>query len=189
MDDTRISTGTGGDEPPPRERSLPEEPSRSPEASSGQRRDSYRVYQKDQQALKLLVIFHFVLAGVSCFLGLCPLSGVGLGIFMLTTPFPTPPGGAPPGPSPALMGGIIIAEYSFFALLIYGSAIVGGLVGHFLRQRRAGRFGIIGAGILCLFMPLGTTLGVFTIIVLARESVKDVFQHGAVKTTDDEDYA
>jgi hypothetical protein len=31
------------------------------------------------------------------------------------------------------------------------------------------------AGVECLFMPFGTVLGVFTIIVLMRESVKQVF--------------
>lgn len=29
---------------------------------------------------------------------------------------------------------------------------------------------------MCMFMPLGTILGVFTIIVLQRESVKNLYQ-------------
>jgi hypothetical protein len=31
------------------------------------------------------------------------------------------------------------------------------------------------AGVECLFMPVGTVLGVFTIIVLVRDSVKELF--------------
>ena len=33
------------------------------------------------------------------------------------------------------------------------------------------------AGVECLFMPVGTVLGVFTIIVLVRDSVKAIFNH------------
>ena len=35
---------------------------------------------------------------------------------------------------------------------------------------------LVMAGIECLFMPFGTVLGVFTIIVLMRESVKEMFK-------------
>jgi hypothetical protein len=31
------------------------------------------------------------------------------------------------------------------------------------------------AGINCIFIPIGTVLGVFTIIVLTRDSVKELF--------------
>ncbi len=31
------------------------------------------------------------------------------------------------------------------------------------------------AGVACMFMPFGTVLGVFTIIVLLRDSVKELF--------------
>ncbi len=31
-------------------------------------------------------------------------------------------------------------------------------------------------GVECLFMPVGTVLGVFTIIVLVRDSVKELFR-------------
>lgn len=47
--------------------------------------------------------------------------------------------------------------------------------GRFLSQRRHWLFCLIVAGLSCLNMPLGTVLGVFTIIVLNRESVKSLF--------------
>jgi hypothetical protein len=36
-------------------------------------------------------------------------------------------------------------------------------------------FCLVMAGIQCIFMPFGTVLGVFTIIVLMRNSVKEAF--------------
>lgn len=39
-------------------------------------------------------------------------------------------------------------------------------------------FCLIMAGIACLFMPFGTVLGVFTIVVLTRESVREMISLG-----------
>jgi hypothetical protein len=36
-------------------------------------------------------------------------------------------------------------------------------------------FCLVMAGVACMFMPFGTVLGVFTIIVLLRDSVKELF--------------
>ncbi len=37
-------------------------------------------------------------------------------------------------------------------------------------------FCLVVAGVECAFMPFGTVLGVFTIAVLMRESVKELFE-------------
>lgn len=46
------------------------------------------------------------------------------------------------------------------------------LSGRFLQQRKHYWFSFVLACIACAFMPFGTVLGVFTIIVLSRDSVK-----------------
>jgi hypothetical protein len=38
------------------------------------------------------------------------------------------------------------------------------------------------AGVMCIFMPFGTVLGVFTLIVLLRPSVKPLFEGRAAST-------
>ena len=48
-----------------------------------------------------------------------------------------------------------------------------------LRRRTSRTFCMVVAGISCLFMPIGTVLGVFTIIVLARPTVKALFESNA----------
>jgi hypothetical protein len=47
--------------------------------------------------------------------------------------------------------------------------------GRFLAQRKHYMFCVVMAAIECIFLPFGTVLGVFTIIVLMRESVKQLF--------------
>ena len=42
-------------------------------------------------------------------------------------------------------------------------------------KRRKRMFSYVMAAILCAFMPFGTVLGVFTLIVLGRESVRQLY--------------
>ena len=50
------------------------------------------------------------------------------------------------------------------------------LSARFLRGRRHRTFSLIVAGINCLGIPLGTILGVFTLIVLLRPSVRTLYR-------------
>jgi Na+-driven multidrug efflux pump len=47
--------------------------------------------------------------------------------------------------------------------------------GRNIGQRRARTFSLVVAGINCLWVPLGTALGVCTLIVLMRESVNKLY--------------
>jgi hypothetical protein len=199
MDDPRIKPGEEDParppEPPP---ALPRyDPYDRPDDDQPLRRFGPSVFRQDRQFLNLLVIFHFVLAGIAFFMGLCPLIFLGMGIWMVSGAFPTGPApptypGAPPGPQQPpplqLAGWIMIGEYGFLFVAVYGAGILACVVGYFLKRRRRWLFCIVGSGIQCLFFPFGTVLGVFTIIVLARESVRYIFEHGEPKWTDDEDY-
>jgi hypothetical protein len=151
-----------------------------------------REYEKDRQYLHLLTIFQFVLAGLATVMSLCPIAGLAMGIFMLSSAaFPTTPAvpGAPSSaPPPQFLGWVMVAEYSFFLLLLLVQATVSCIVGFGLKRRKRWLTCMICSGIQCLFIPFGTVLGVFTIIVLVRESVKKLFQQGEPRIAD-EDYA
>jgi hypothetical protein len=49
------------------------------------------------------------------------------------------------------------------------------LVARYLKRRERSTFCMIVAGFNCLWVPVGTALGVFTILVLQRPSVKALF--------------
>jgi len=52
------------------------------------------------------------------------------------------------------------------------------IVGTRLAQHRAWMFCLVIAGIECILMPFGTVLGVFTLVVLMKDTVKDLFVGG-----------
>ena len=66
--------------------------------------------------------------------------------------------------------------YAFFGLWFIGSGVLNLISGFCISARKHRTFSIAVAAINCLHIPLGTVLGVFTIIVLMRDSVRDVYE-------------
>lgn len=129
---------------------------------------------KDLEHLKILSICHYVLAGLCLFPMLYGLFYMGIGIFVgaMIANAPNPPKDGPP---PALFGGIFVLiglAISLFSL-VFGIVLVKS--GRDLSKVKNYTFTFVVACISCMFMPLGTILGVFTLVVLLRESVKNLF--------------
>jgi len=126
----------------------------------------------DESHLKLLSIFHYILAGLSALISLFPVIHLALGIMMVVIPGHHGPG----TPEPEVVGWIFIGFAILFILcgLIFSGFVF--LTARFLSRRRNHTFCVVMAGIECLLMPYGTVLGVLTIIVLMRDSVKTLFQ-------------
>jgi hypothetical protein len=68
----------------------------------------------------------------------------------------------------AVIGVVILLGWAFGALQIYA--------GRCLRQRRSWLFVMIISAIECIFIPWGTTIGVCSLILLNRPSVRPLFQ-------------
>lgn len=79
-----------------------------------------------------------------------------------------------PGP-PAAIGWVLIGMSCFGILLGLTFAACVALAGRKLHSRTGYIFCMIIAGIECLFMPIGTLLGIFTLLVLLRPTVKALF--------------
>ena len=80
------------------------------------------------------------------------------------------------GPPPAQFFTIFEIMYVVFGLWFVVSGVLNVMSGLFLRARKHRTFSLIVAGINCVHVPLGTVLGIFTIIVLMRESVREMYE-------------
>ncbi len=99
----------------------------------------------DKEHLRLLAIFHYVVAGLAAVFSFFPLLYTTVGaIFIFAARHGTPK----PGEE---------------------------LAGRSLSSHKHYTFALVIACIECLFIPFGTILGVFTIIVLSRQSVRGLF--------------
>lgn len=124
---------------------------------------------QEEQHLHLLSIFHYVVGGLTAFLACFPLIHLTIGLVMVFGGFS---GNQAP---PAFVGWLFIVLGGGFFLIGQSLAICIIIAGRFLAQRKRYLFVFVVACCECVFMPFGTVLGVFTIILLSRESVKAAF--------------
>src|SRR5262245_25721184 len=115
----------------------------------------------DDQHLRLLSTFHYVVAGLTALFALFPLIHVALGWFFLHAP--PPKQGEPP---PAFVGYIFMVFGAAFFLLGQSFAACVFAAGRCIHSRTRYWFVFVMACFQCAFFPFGTVLGVFTLIVL-----------------------
>ena len=123
--------------------------------------------------LRLLAIFHGVLAGFTLLFSLFPLMYVAFGMFVLRGPFDGP------HPPPAFVGWVMVGFGLAFWLAVVAFAVMLGVAARFLSRGRHWMFCMVTAGLACAFFPFGTALGVFAIVVLAKPEVKAAFEKPA----------
>src|SRR6266568_5087650 len=135
---------------------------------------------QDKEHLRLLAIFHYVVAGLAALFSFFPLLYTTVGtIFILAARHGTPkPGEELP---PEFLGWIFAAVGLLLFLVGIAMAICILLAGRCLSRNKRYTFALVMACIECLFIPFGTILGVFTIIALSRESVRTLFSTGTAQ--------
>ncbi len=130
----------------------------------------------DVQHLRYLSIGHYICAAITALFACFPLIHLTIGLIFLLNP-------------PAMEGGEQFPAQAFGLLfaLIGGAFVLSGwtvaalifVAGRSIAARKRHMFCIIVAAICCAFFPFGTVLGVFTLLVLTRPSVKAMFQRQA----------
>ena len=132
---------------------------------------------QDKEHLQLLAIFHYVAAGLAAMLSFFPLLYSVVGGFLLYAAHH--PGSGNQEPPPAVLGWVFIVLGALFFLAGATMAICILIAGRSLALCKRYSFALVMACIECLFIPFGTILGVFTIVVLSRESVRGLFSTAA----------
>lgn len=127
---------------------------------------------RDSEHLRILSIFHYVVGGLTALFASFPIIHLAIGIFLIIAPEKIESGGEPP---PEVVGWLFALLGGAFVLIGWTVGILIIIAGRFLARRRHYLYCLIIAGVECIFMPLGTVLGIFTIIVLSKESVRDIF--------------
>jgi hypothetical protein len=129
----------------------------------------------DHDHLKLLAIFHFIVAGLAL---------AGLGFLFLHWSFmrsffdnPEIWRNQKGGPPPKEIFTFFKIFYAIFGSITVLNGLANLISGLFLRRRIHRTFSLIVAGFNCLMVPLGTVLGAFTLVVLLRDSVRDDYEN------------
>ena len=135
---------------------------------------------QDADHLRMLSIAHYVVGGLIALFSLIFILHIVLGISALTGHLPMNSGGQPSSPAEQRLFGWMFTIIG--CLIVFGGVTLGAFVayaGRCLARRRRYLLCLIVAGLACLFAPVGTVLGVFTLIILLRPQVKAAFEADA----------
>lgn len=128
---------------------------------------------KNHVHLRRLTVGHTVVGLLGLLVGLIPLVLVGVGLAIAGGHLETPPDAPPP---PEGLG------WKFFGIgllafcLVEASAVATLLAVRQLRRQRNHGFCLLVACILCAYPPLGTALGLYSLMILTRPEVKAAFR-------------
>ena len=129
----------------------------------------------DDEHLRLLGLGHYITGGLAIAFASLFIFHLAFLLVAAANPgmFPEAPGAHAPGPGffatfAAVVGLMIVAGWAFGGLTIYA--------GRCIARRRGRMLTFVMACLNTLFIPVGTVLGVFTLIVLSRPSVKRQYE-------------
>jgi hypothetical protein len=130
--------------------------------------------RQEEEHLNLLGILFYLYAGFVGLMGILfaamailPALLIGSGVGLV----PTRPG----EPSPWILGGTLLAIFGGVAMLFLTKAVVMIFAGRAMGRRTNYTLCMVGACLAIMNMPLGTALGIFTIILLQKPAVKARF--------------
>lgn len=122
----------------------------------------------DHSHLNLLSIFQYVWAGLLALFSFFPIIYIVIGAMIVRGTFTS---SAQRNEMPPEVGYIFIGLGALACLFGWALAVLNFLSARGLRHRKWRMLSLILAGVNCLSVPLGTTLGVFTFVVMLRASV------------------
>ena len=131
---------------------------------------------QDIEHLRLLSIFHYIVGALAALFACFPIFHLAFGLVMLFAPEKLENGPHNDEEMLRFLGMFFVAFAGFFILAGWTMAVCVCIAGRNLARHRRYTFCLVIAAILCIFIPFGTVLGVFTIIVLVRPSVKELFE-------------
>ncbi|MFZ5895051.1 MAG: hypothetical protein ACOY0T_28585 [Myxococcota bacterium] len=137
----------------------------------------------DQSDLKTLAICHYAYAALLAFGGLVPVVMVLFGVGLVTSLAATASGTTTPAADVAaggfMVGGVLLVIMGAVTFLVWVKAGLVLFSGLSLRRGKHRTLSQVVAALCCLNVPLGTLLGVFTLMVLARPSVRAGYDYNA----------
>ena len=123
-----------------------------------------------REQLRQLALFHYVTAVLAGLLGVFFAGYAVLGYLLYSGRLvPDDPAARLPGTFAAVFGAV-------FCLFFLALAAVLPVAGRRLKQHRSRRFCLVVAACACVFTPVGTILGIFTILALMQEPTQALFE-------------
>ena len=130
----------------------------------------------DSEQLRLLSVAYIISGVITALFSVIGLLYAAIGLFISTIVPTTADSNTPTESLPPEFMGIFFAIFGGGLFLVLVSlAIAKFIAASCLKKRKSRTFCMVVGGISCLGIPYGTCLGIFTFMVLGRQSVSELF--------------
>jgi len=130
----------------------------------------------DDKNMGLLVTLHYVVAALVAMFSCIFIIHIAIGVAMMTSASWAPVAGTPHGAGPPPAFGLIFVVMGSLAVIFGWTLAAMTLVaGRSIAARKRHVFCLVIAGLLCLWMPFGTMLGVFAFVMLTKPHIRAQF--------------
>ncbi len=136
--------------------------------------------KQDEEHLRLLVLFSKINAGLMLLCSCFSLPHLIMGFGIMTGGIPMDKGMR--SGEAQFMGTIFVLAGAGYMAVMITLAVLNWMASNRFEKRYGHTFLIVVAAINCLHMPIGTAIGVFSLIVLSRPSAKQLFDANARPT-------
>lgn len=133
---------------------------------------------RDAEHIRILSVCYYVQAGLTALFACFPIVHLVVGSLMLGGGLDGPQVSAHDRETMRVVGGMFVGVAILLILGGWTMAVLNVVVGKRIVRRESRVLCMVVAGLNCLSMPLGTALGVFTFVVLARPEVARSFERG-----------
>ena len=127
--------------------------------------------ERDAENLRLLAIFHWIVAGMTALFSLFPVIHLFMGLAMVSGKLP----GQKPDGFERMFGWFFVVFACGWILVGLSFAACLAIAGRCIARREYRTYCLVVGGIACACFPFGTALGVFTLMVLSKDSVREMF--------------
>lgn len=124
-----------------------------------------------EDTIALLSVFHYVLGGLQYLASLLGLFYLVMGIALGSGELESAKNSAPPEAVGWIFGGIGVVI--IILALVMGTITI--RAGKCIRKRKNRMFCLVVDTILCVFLPFGTIVGIFGLVMLTRPEIRDQF--------------
>lgn len=130
---------------------------------------------QDMEHLRILAICQYVHAGICAVYALFPIIHLIMGLFFILGTHGHSAKGSTNECPPEFIGWLFVGMA--LVIIIIGMTLASSmfLTGRYMNHRKHWLACIILSGLQCIIFPTGTTLGIFSIVILTRPNVKRMF--------------
>lgn len=150
-----------------------------PQADLAYHNPDPNAFVREQEHVKILMIFQYIWAGMMVLGALAMFAYAVFFKMIINNPQfiqQMNKNTGPNGPPPQQLFEMMVIFYYIASFICLVAALLNLMSAYWMQKRRNRMFSVVIGALNCIAIPIGTILGIFTIVVLVKENVRRIYE-------------